>query len=253
MPRSSEASLRLPLKIYPITDTRIVKLSHTEQVVKLIEGGAEFIQLREKFLSPKKFYEDALEAIKIARGENVKIIINDRVDIALALKADGVHLGQDDLSPIAARQILGENALIGFSTHNLQQISEAVRLPIDYAAIGPVFTTTTKENSDATVGIEIVKKARKISAVRTWFARDRSEEARRDLRGRAEDARRRCGGSLAAESEFPDGLPQQDRQPRQQRARIERQPGTSIDQIGLNVRRPKDIRRWTSSCSWPGA
>ena len=149
-------------KIYPITDTRITNLSHTEQVVKLIEGGAEFIQLREKFLSPKKFYEDALEAIKIARGENVKIIINDRVDIALALKADGVHLGQDDLSPIAARKLLGENALIGFSTHNLQQISEAVRLPIDYAAIGPVFTTTTKENPDATVGIEIVKKARKI-------------------------------------------------------------------------------------------
>ncbi len=149
-------------KIYPITDTRITKISHAEQVKKLIKGGAKFIQLREKYLSPKDFYDDALEALKIARAENVKIIINDRVDVALALKADGVHLGQDDLSPAEARKILGENAIIGFSTHNLEQLAEAVKMPIDYAAIGPVFTTKTKENPDETVGIEIVKKARKL-------------------------------------------------------------------------------------------
>ncbi len=149
-------------KIYPITDTRITKISHAEQVKKLIKGGAKFIQLREKYLSPKDFYDDALEALKIARAENVKIIINDRVDVALALKADGVHLGQDDLSPAEARKILGENAIIGFSTHNLEQLAEAVKMPIDYAAIGPVFTTKTKENPEETVGIEIVKKARKL-------------------------------------------------------------------------------------------
>lgn len=149
-------------KIYPITDTCITKLSHTEQVKRFIEGGAEFIQLREKYLSLKDFYADALEALKIARAENVKIIINDRVDIAFALKADGVHLGQDDLPPVFARKILGENAIIGFSTHNLEQLAEAVKLPIDYAAIGPVFATKTKENPDKIVGIEIVEKARKI-------------------------------------------------------------------------------------------
>ena len=82
-------------KIYPITDTRISKLTHAEQVARLIEGGAKFIQLREKYASPKDFYEAAKVALKIARDKNVKIIINDRVDIALALKADGVHLGQD--------------------------------------------------------------------------------------------------------------------------------------------------------------
>lgn len=153
--------MQLP-KIYPITDTRITKLSHAEQVKKLIKGGAKFIQLREKYLPPKDFYEYALETVKIARAENVKIIINDRVDIALALKADGVHLGQDDLSPAEARKILGENAIIGFSTHNLEQLAEAIVLPIDYAAIGPVFATKTKENPDETVGIEIIKKARKL-------------------------------------------------------------------------------------------
>lgn len=147
-------------RIYPITDTRLTGLSHTEQVEKLIAGGAKFIQLREKYAPAKDFYEDAKLAIEIARRKSVKIIINDRADIALALKADGVHLGQDDLPPEKVREILGENAIIGFSTHNLEQIARAVKLPIDYAAIGPVFATTTKENPDEIVGIESVKRVR---------------------------------------------------------------------------------------------
>ncbi len=147
-------------KIYPITDTRIAKLSHAEQVEKLIEGGAEIIQLREKYASPKDFYEFVKEALKLARRHKVKIIINDRVDIALALKADGVHLGQDDLPPEYARKILGEKAIIGFSTHNLEQAARAARLPINYLAIGPVFATRTKENPENVVGIEGIKNAR---------------------------------------------------------------------------------------------
>ena len=149
-------------KIYPITDTRITELSHAVQVERLIDGGATFIQLREKYASPKKFYEQAKEALKIARKHNVKIIINDRVDIALALGADGVHLGQDDLPPEFARKILGKKAIIGFSTHNLQQAADAVKLPVDYLAIGPVFATKTKENPDKIVGIEGVKNMREI-------------------------------------------------------------------------------------------
>jgi len=147
-------------EVYPITDTRITKLSHAEQVKRLIDGGAETIQLREKYAALKDFYADALEALKIARKNNVKIIINDRVDIALALCADGVHLGQDDLPPEHARKILGGKATIGFSTHNLKQAIEGIKLPVDYLAIGPVFSTKTKENSDNTVGIETLKKVR---------------------------------------------------------------------------------------------
>jgi thiamine-phosphate pyrophosphorylase len=98
--------------------------------------------------------------LKLARQHKVKIIINDRVDIALALKADGVHLGQDDLPPEHARKILGKKAIIGFSTHNLEQAVRAARLPIDYLAIGPVFVTRTKENPESVVGIEDVKKVR---------------------------------------------------------------------------------------------
>ena len=126
----------------------------------MIDGGAAFIQLREKYAAPRDFYEAAQAALEIARKHRVKIIINDRVDIALALKADGVHLGQDDLPPENARKILGAKAIIGFSTHNLEQVAAAVKMPIDYLAFGPVFTTTTKENPDATVGIEALKKVR---------------------------------------------------------------------------------------------
>jgi len=147
-------------KIYPITDARIVGLSHAEQVKRLIKGGAKFIQLREKYAAPKLFYEQAKEALKIARDNDIKIIINDRVDIALALKADGVHLGQDDLPPEQARKILGEKAIIGFSTHSIKQAVEAVKLPIDYLAIGPVFATKTKENPDEIVGLEGIEKVR---------------------------------------------------------------------------------------------
>ena len=152
--------LLLP-KIYPITDTRISGISHVAQVEKLIEGGANFIQLREKYAASQEFYEAAKLALEYARTRGVKIIINDRADIALALGADGVHLGQDDLPPSEARKILGEKAIIGFSTHNLEQAVRAAELPIDYLAIGPVYATTTKENPDQTVGLEGIKTVRK--------------------------------------------------------------------------------------------
>lgn len=93
-------------KIYPITDTRLSKLSHTEQCKRLIKGGADFIQIREKYALSDEFYKSAEKILEIARKNKVKIIINDRVDIALALNADGVHLGQNDLPPEMARKIL---------------------------------------------------------------------------------------------------------------------------------------------------
>ena len=154
-------NFQLP-KIYPITDIRISGLSHLEQVKRLIAGGATLIQLREKHLSPADFFEDASAAISFARERSVKIIINDRVDIAAALDADGVHLGQDDLPPAEARKILGNDAIIGFSTHTFEQIREALLLPVDYMAYGPIFETNTKENPDDTVGLSALKHVREI-------------------------------------------------------------------------------------------
>jgi thiamine-phosphate pyrophosphorylase len=147
-------------KIYPITDVSITKLSPLEQTERLISGGAKIIQLREKTASPREFYKTAKEVLDYARARNVKIIINDRVDIALAVKADGVHLGQDDLPPVYARKILGEKAIIGFSTHNFEQALEAVKLPISYLAIGPIFATSTKESPDPVVKIAGLIKVR---------------------------------------------------------------------------------------------
>ena len=140
--------------LYPITDQHLSGLSHTEQVDLLIDGGATLIQLREKTDSPLRFFKQAESAVRVARDRGAKIIINDRVDIALALKADGVHLGQEDLGPAAARRILGGDAIIGFSTHSLEQARLAAQLPVDYVAIGPIFSTTTKQSTNRPVGLD---------------------------------------------------------------------------------------------------
>lgn len=143
-------------KIYPITDATISGLSHCDQVKQLIEGGATLIQLREKRMSSREFFQEAREALSVARSAGVKLIVNDRVDIAMALDADGVHLGQTDMPVEATRRLLGERAIIGYSTHNLNQVDKALRLPIDYLAFGPIFPTATKENPDPIVGLELL-------------------------------------------------------------------------------------------------
>ena len=140
--------------LYTITDQHLSGLSHTEQVDLLIDSGAMLIQLREKTDSPLRFFKQAESAVRVARDRGAKIIINDRVDIALALKADGVHLGQEDLGPAAARRILGANAIIGFSTHSLEQARLAAQLPVDYVAIGPIFSTSTKPSTNRPVGLD---------------------------------------------------------------------------------------------------
>lgn len=147
-------------KIYPITDTRISGLSHIEQVKRLIDGGATLIQIREKSAPSGEFYDAALQCVAYARERGVRMIINDRVDIAMATGADGVHLGQDDLSPGHARRLLGPDAIIGYSTHSIEQARTAIALPVDYIAIGPVFGTTTKDDADAVVGVVGVRAVR---------------------------------------------------------------------------------------------
>ena len=140
-------------RVYPLTDTRLSSLSHADQVLRFSEGGARVVQLREKHLSSGQFHDQAAAAVHAARARGMTIIINDRVDVALAVAADGVHLGQDDLPPDAARRLLGDRAIIGFSTHNLEQALEASCMPINYIAFGPIFGTSSKENPDPTVGL----------------------------------------------------------------------------------------------------
>jgi len=149
-----------PPRLYAITDRRLSGLSHAEQVERLCEGGARLVQLREKLLSPREFYGEAEAALAAARRWGARLIINDRADVALALGADGVHLGQDDLPPAAARALLGEGAVIGFSTHSLEQASEAAGMPVNYVAVGPIFQTSSKERPDPVVGLEGLRRVR---------------------------------------------------------------------------------------------
>lgn len=158
-PFSSSMPFILP-RLYPITDARSSGLSHAEQVLRLSRGGASLIQLREKHLSGREFFREAEAALRQAREAGVRLIINDRVDLALALGADGVHLGQDDLPPESARRLLGEQAVIGFSTHNLEQAMAAARLPIDYLALGPIFATSSKDSPDPVVGLDGLRRVR---------------------------------------------------------------------------------------------
>lgn len=152
-------SFRLP-RVYPITDTQISGLTHAAQVALFADGGATLVQLRDKHASGSQFYEQAKAALAVAAERGVRLVINDRVDVALALGGIDVHLGQDDLPPEAARRLLGDDAVIGFSTHNLNQAIEAASWPIDYLAIGPVFATSTKENPDPVVGLEGIRVVR---------------------------------------------------------------------------------------------
>lgn len=174
--------LELP-KLYPITDARLSGLSHAEQVARLADGGATFVQLREKRLSPREFYREAEAALHVARVRGVRLIINDRVDVALALQADGVHLGQDDLPPEAARRLLGKSAIIGLSTHNLEQAREAARQPVDYIAIGPIFLTSSKDNPDPLVGLDGLRRVHDVigSVPLVAIGGINSENARRTL------------------------------------------------------------------------
>ena len=153
-------NFRLP-SVYPITSTEISGLPHREQAERLIAGGAAIIQLRDKHAKPRDLYAAAQQTLEITRKFGVRLIINDRVDIVLALGADGVHLGQDDLPPEKAREILGDAAIIGYSTHSVEQAINAATLPVDYIAIGPVFPTGTKADHDPTVGIDSVALVRK--------------------------------------------------------------------------------------------
>lgn len=147
-------------RLYPITDTRISRLSHADQVEQLCEGGARLVQLREKHLVPREFFQQAEAAIQASRASGTTIIINDRADIALSLGAAGVHLGQDDLHPEAARKLLGPEAIIGFSTHNVEQAKQAAQLPVSYIAIGPIFPTSSKANAESLVGLSGLRQVR---------------------------------------------------------------------------------------------
>jgi thiamine-phosphate pyrophosphorylase len=127
---------------------------------ELVQGGVRLIQYRNKTGSAREMLEQA-SAIKKAVGRRARLIFNDRADLCLAAGFDGVHVGQEDLSPSAARKIVGKRRWVGVSTHDRKQVREAERSSADYVAIGPVFATRSKNKPDPVVGLAGIKLARR--------------------------------------------------------------------------------------------
>ena len=123
---------------------------------QLITGGADIIQLRHKISDDKTFFSLGQNIQKVTQKYGIPLIINDRLDLALALNIDGVHLGQDDLPIAVARKLLGKNKIIGCSTHSLEQALRAQEEGADYIGVGPIFSTPTKPNYQA-VGLDLIR------------------------------------------------------------------------------------------------
>jgi len=142
--------------LYIVTDPCLIapRITLTETVEQAIAGGARLIQYRDKTSSRRALYEQAKAIRSITTQYDVTLIINDHVDLALAVSAEGVHLGQEDMPIGIARKILGKGAIIGQSTHTVEEAIQAASEGADYIGFGPIFATQTKTNAKMPVGIE---------------------------------------------------------------------------------------------------
>jgi thiamine-phosphate pyrophosphorylase len=153
-------------RFYPILDSELLaaaKVDPLDLARVLVAAGARLVQFRHKCAYTRDAYEQAKVIAQIVQQSGGRYIINDRADIALMVGADGVHLGQDDLPPAAVREIAGDKLLIGFSTHNEEQLRLGEREPVDYLAIGPIFGTSSKLNPDPIVGVDEVRRLRPLT------------------------------------------------------------------------------------------
>lgn len=149
----------LNIDLYLVTDRGLSLDRPLDWVVeKAVKGGATIVQLREKDLETRDFVELAKKLKSILKRYNVPLLINDRIDVALAVGADGVHIGQSDMPYPEARRLLGENAIIGLSVESVEQAREANNFDVDYVAISPVYTTPTKKELKEDLGLEGVRK-----------------------------------------------------------------------------------------------
>ncbi len=152
--------------VYPITDKTLAqKTSHLSILRELVRGGAQLVQVRDKSTPVRELLRDLRQCVEFASAEGVTLIVNDRCDLVLSSGAMGVHLGQNDIPPEAARAILGSNKVIGFSTHSLAQVKRSLLLPIQYIGFGPIYATSTKESAAPVVGLRRLAKACQTSPV----------------------------------------------------------------------------------------
>jgi len=143
------------IRLYVLISSNIAKKSVKETARLVIDGGADTVQLREKTISDSKFISLAREVRDITTKRGSLLIINDRVHVVRKVNADGIHLGQQDMSALEARNIIGDEKIIGVSTHSITQARQAQKDGADYIAIGPIYPTSTKDH-EPSVGIEII-------------------------------------------------------------------------------------------------
>ncbi len=152
--------------VYPITDKALARRSsHYGIVRELVRGGARLVQVRDKSTPLGELLRDLERCVALAEREGVTLIVNDRCDLALSCGAMGVHLGQEDLPPEAARALLGKRSILGLSAHSLPQVRRSRNLPIQYLGFGPVFATSTKTDAAPATGTKTLSAACRISAV----------------------------------------------------------------------------------------
>lgn len=146
------------MTLYAVTDRAWAKKKTLmEQVEEALEGGITFLQLREKNLSQEEFIKEAKEMKELSAKYKVPFVINDNIDVALAVDADGVHIGQDDMSVEEARKLLGEDKIIGVSAHNVNEAMKAQKGGADYLGVGAVCATSTKKDANVVSKEEIKK------------------------------------------------------------------------------------------------
>ena len=149
--------------LYAILDPSLLTTTELSLAEMLAESGVELIQYRNKNASSREFFEISLRLSTALAHRGVRFIVNDRPDIALLAGAGGVHVGQEDLGVEEARAVCGPQRWVGVSTHTLEQVAAADRTSADYVAFGPIFPTTTKQNPDAVVGTELLRRARQMT------------------------------------------------------------------------------------------
>ena len=153
--------MKLP-RVYPILDSESLErcgVSMETAAAAWLEGGAGIMQIRHKSHWTRDFFETARTVARLCRENGTPLIVDDRADFAMLL-GTGLHVGQDDLAPRDARKLIGSEATLGYSSHNLAQLAAAGGEPVDYVAIGPIFATSSKRNPDPVVGVEEIRRCR---------------------------------------------------------------------------------------------
>jgi thiamine-phosphate pyrophosphorylase len=150
--------------IYLVTDRSLCLGRPLQEVVlQVLRGGAAYVQLREKEISTREFVEEAIAIKKLLSPYRIPLIINDRVDVALACDAEGVHLGQEDMPYQTARRLMGKEAIIGLSVETWQDVEAAEMLDVDYIGVSPVFATPTKTDTKKPWGLEGLRRVKAFS------------------------------------------------------------------------------------------